>query len=90
MTMPVRTEARLERAFVTAQFGTSSLVNGELHRRPSSVAHAKVMGSIQTFCGLSTLSWFKFWDMSFLTFPGERCAACRMAVAARVQSVGSP
>jgi hypothetical protein len=70
--------------FVTATFSREEVVPGGLRRLPASEMHAKTMGSTTTLCGRSTLSWFKFWDISFASAQGERCAGCTTAFQRRL------
>jgi hypothetical protein len=70
--------------FVTATFSRDELVSGGLRRLPASEMHAKMMGSTTTLCGRSTLSWFKFWDISFASVQGERCTRCTTAFQRRL------
>jgi hypothetical protein len=65
--------------FVTANFSREEVVPGGLRRLPASEIHAKTMGSTTTLCGRSTLSWFKFWDISFASARGDRCGQCTAA-----------
>jgi hypothetical protein len=70
--------------FVTANFSREELVPGGLRRLPASEMHAKTMGSNTTLCGRSTLSWFKFWEISFASAQGERCGPCTAAFQRRL------
>lgn len=44
---------------------------------PASLVHAKRMGAVVTACGLSTVSWPKFFGVRF---PLPRTAACAHCV----------
>lgn len=60
--------------FATTNFAQTRAMDGQ--REPAALTHAKTMGSITTLCGRSTLSWFKFWDISFASVTTERCRQC--------------
>jgi hypothetical protein len=66
--------------FATANFARTEYGAGGERRLPASEIHAKVMGTTTTLCGRSTLSWFKFWDIAFVSAEGPRCPACTTAL----------
>lgn len=66
--------------FATANFARTRFDAGGERRLPASEVHAKVMGTTTTLCGQSTLSWFKFWDVPFVSAAGTRCNACSTAL----------
>lgn len=79
---------RVERrgdVFVTTPYRSLSLLTSEASRTPGAYAHAKTMGTNQTFCGLSTWSWSKFWNVPFIAISDARCPACWDALQARNQ-----
>lgn len=67
--------------FATASFVSTSWSGNELVRVPSSVVHAKEMGTTQTLCGQSAASWAKLWEQPFTTSRGQRCRECALAAA---------
>jgi hypothetical protein len=70
-------------AFATSPFWSTTLQEGQLRREPSLQVHAKTMGATNTLCGQSTLSWAKFWDVSFATIRTGRCPRCIEVLIAR-------
>ena len=70
--------------FATSCFSRTQLIRGQVRREPASQVHAKTMGTTVTLCGQSALSWFKFWDIAFVTVRGDRCPDCTNAVATRL------
>ena len=63
-------------AFATACFSRTQQVGGRVTAVPASEVHAKMMGTTNTLCGQSALSWFKFWDLPFVTVRDDRCPRC--------------
>lgn len=84
--MKVRQRTVPHTVFATARFSRSQQVGGHLRREPASRVHAKTMGTTVTLCGQSALSWFKFWDIAFVTVRADRCPACNNALASRLAS----
>jgi hypothetical protein len=72
----------------TAQFSRTAVVGGALREVPGSLVHAKSMGSIQTACGQTTTTWFKFWDHAFDPTIHDACPACTTTLAAYWKRVG--
>lgn len=70
--------------FATARFSRMQQAGGHVRREPASQVHAKTMGTTVTLCGQSALSWFKFWDIDFMTVRAGRCPDCTSAVASRL------
>ncbi|WP_133241151.1 hypothetical protein [Nocardioides gansuensis] len=70
-------------AFATSPFWSTTLQEGRLQREPTLQVHAKTMGTAKTLCGQSTLSWAKFWDVSFATVRTDRCPRCIEALITR-------
>lgn len=70
------------RWYVTAPHWEERHVDGELVLRPTSVAHAKEMGTMTTACGLWTYSWRKMLDLPFPAPVGAAPGAqmCRTCV----------
>lgn len=63
--------------FVTAKFVRLRAVGpNDFALVPSSIVHAKEMGTTRTVCGEDASSWTKLWEQSFWTFKGDRCFAC--------------
>lgn len=62
--------------FVTAQYTRDKFAGGGINRFPSSMAHAKTMGTSHTACGLSAASWIKIWDLRFIDCTYEQCSRC--------------
>lgn len=87
--MTVRQRASRHTVFATSAFSQTQPAEGQLRRRPASKVHAKTMGTTVALCGQSTLSWFKYWDIPFVTVRSERCYECISAVAKRLAS-GQP
>ncbi|PUA80126.1 hypothetical protein [Nocardioides currus] len=81
--MTVKDRRPSQAAFATATFTETRRVGGEWRQVPASRVHAKTMGSTVTLCGQSTLSWFKFWDIAFVTVQSDRCPQCTDALAQR-------
>jgi hypothetical protein len=72
--MKVQDTRSTHEVFAAATFARTRAMDGR--REPAALTHAKTMGSITTLCGLSTLSWFKFWDIAFASVTTERCPQC--------------
>ncbi len=65
------------RFFSTAQYYRPvTLARDGAYFEPTSVVHAKEMGTPLTACGLRADSWFKFWDEPFDTNSHEKCLDC--------------
>lgn len=69
--------------FATSAFWTTTTRDGRSRREPSSLVHGKAMGTTRTLCGQSSLSWSKFWDVSFATVRVDRCPQCTAVMASR-------
>ena len=80
--MAAASKVRTGNAFVTAQFATTKIVRGEARRVAASEVHAKWRGSLQTACGQTATTWFKFWDQPFDPSLQDACPACTSAVVA--------
>lgn len=76
-------QERAHLAFATSPFWSMTLQEGRVQREPSLQVHAKTMGTTKTLCGQSTLSWVKFWDVSFSTVRTDRCPRCIEVLIAR-------
>jgi hypothetical protein len=63
-------------SYVTSQFWQWELANGEYLRRPTSIAHAKQVGTTLTVCGRLADGWPRFWHLAFPWGDGENCPAC--------------
>lgn len=62
--------------FATSCFASGRWANGDYLLEPASVIHAKRMGGTTTICGLSALTWFKFWGQPFESVTGQKCPSC--------------
>jgi hypothetical protein len=62
--------------FVTCQFARYQLVGREIIARPSTLAHAKRMGTLTAACGAPTTNWVKLWDVPFPIAGAECCLKC--------------
>lgn len=60
--------------FVVAASSSRSDQQGD--PEPTSLVHAKAMGSISTACGLPVGNWPRFYHLAFPPRSGEVCAAC--------------
>jgi hypothetical protein len=78
----VPTPASKLKWFVTSQSTRPQMVDGRLVDWPSSLVHAKRMGSTVTACGLNASSWRKLFHVPF---PPARTETCKECVA-RVRS----
>jgi hypothetical protein len=67
--------------FATAPFAERRVLLGEPGPAAGVEAHAKVMGTTTTLCGLRTDSWHKFWDLAFAKVRGDRCRRCSKELA---------
>jgi hypothetical protein len=57
---------------------------GRLHdRMPYGPWHARQVGSLQTACGMSAVTWQYFWTLDFHRAGGHACEACARAIGAR-------
>lgn len=83
-----RPHARLQPAFATSAFWTTTLQEGRPCREPSAQVHAKTLGTTTTLCGQSTLSWSKFWHISFASVRHDRCPQCSDALIGRDRPTG--
>lgn len=66
--------------FATAQFVVMKQEASDLVAVPTSLVHAKEMGTTMTACGQSAVTWVKLWAQSFNTVSGERCRDCWLVV----------
>jgi len=80
--------ARAQPVFATSAFWTTTLQGGRLQREPSAEVHAKTLGTTTTLCGQSTLSWSKFWHISFAAVRHDRCPQCSDVLVGRAEPVG--
>src|SRR5687767_9581243 len=67
--------------FVVTQFAESAFDGSSESRYPTSLAHAKKMGTLHTACGLSCATWEKLWEVPFPAMGGGNCPACLDALA---------
>lgn len=49
-------------------------------RKPWGAVHARRNGSNVTACGLSTITWYVFWNLSFVPGSQDSCWTCSTAV----------
>jgi hypothetical protein len=66
--------------FCAAKFATTRALGSDFELVPTSVVHAKVMGTILTLCGEYSFSWIKFYDLPFAKVPADRCPKCVAAL----------
>jgi hypothetical protein len=64
--------------FATAQYVTTTWVADRLVQIPTSLVHAKEMGTTRTLCGERATSWTKMWDQPFRTYAGTGCPRCEV------------
>jgi hypothetical protein len=68
--------------FVTCHTTATQNVGGSLVEWPSSLAHAKRMGSTATACGVPASSWRRLFNVAFPPARTECCRECLVAVGA--------
>ena len=66
------------RWFVVAQFGEKA--EPGLDGYPTSLAHAKEMGTVRTACGLDCSPWVKWWGQAFPVPSATSCRQCLLVV----------
>lgn len=74
--MKLESRPRPFTVFATARFSRTRSIDGREARLPASEVHAKTMGTTTTLCGMSALSWFKFFDVPFVSVRADRCPRC--------------
>lgn len=73
MADPTRPTVRHAGWYVTAHSVREQVVDGESRAWPSSLAHAKQVGTNLTACGELATSWRTLW---LVPFPASRTATC--------------
>ncbi len=76
-----KNQGEVLRFFATTQYSRMHVRGSDLVRLPTSVVHAKEMGTRHTLCGLLCDSWVKFWGQPFEEVGGDRCPQCLALVA---------
>jgi hypothetical protein len=66
----------MARYFTVSRFADLGLLDGELTRLPTSLAHAKQMGTLFTVCGQEASSWQRMWDVPFGAGGRRLCPDC--------------
>lgn len=76
------TQTPTYRWVTVAAFTAWVKVNEAVERRPSSVAHAKEMGTWKTACGIPCEFWVRIWEVPFRTRQVglDVCGRCASAV----------
>lgn len=68
---------RRSRWHVVAQFARYDRSSEITVLMPTSLIHAKEMGTLTTACGLRSDTWFKFWAEDFPMPRTDVCQECR-------------
>ena len=72
--------------FVVSKFSQWEGVGRDQVRIPSSIRHAKEMGSLSTACGLHCETWTKWWELAFSPYSRDCCEECVSVVQLRAHS----
>jgi hypothetical protein len=73
--MPMRSR-RWPKFLVTARHSTDSAWDTDTSSVPYGTWHARVMGSLQTVCGQSAVTWRYFWTLDFANAGDRACPEC--------------
>jgi hypothetical protein len=68
---------------VTAAHSVPASKGGSQGHMPYGPWHARQVGSLQTACGMSAVTWHYFWTLDFHRAGGHACGECARAVGAR-------
>jgi hypothetical protein len=71
----------IHRVFATTAF-TRVLPDGRPAPGAGAPVHAKTMGTLTTLCGMTTVSWSKFYDVAFASVAMDRCPRCEHVLVA--------
>lgn len=66
--------------FVVSNATRFEFRGGRMDEVPAGLRHAKRTGTVTAACGLSSLSWTKFFDLPFSPRERAACPACALAV----------
>lgn len=66
---------------VTSAHGVARMIGGEQLRVPYGEWHARMVGSLQTACGRSAVTWPLFWTLEFRNAGQHACPECARVVA---------
>ena len=67
--------------YTTTAFSRHERIGGGYARGPAGLVHAKTWGSATTLCGVGSMTWPKFFDISFFRVEENRCPVCTTAAA---------
>lgn len=80
--MTVASTRTTSSVYTTTAFSRHERIDGGYARVPAGMVHAKTWGSAKTLCGADSMTWPKFFGISFFRVEKNRCPVCTSAAAA--------